>query len=82
MDRRTGPNQFATYQPTNFFHKESKSKKKKNFFFQVGGGVFGWCESWWGRGTWMDRQTGQTNLPLQLLPSWEHNNALMYKLCP
>ena len=55
MDRRTGPNQFATYQPTNFFHKESKSKKKKNFFFQVGGvclggasrggeGVHGWTD--------------------------------------
>ena len=30
---------------------------------------------------WTDEQA-QTNLPLQLLRSWWHNNALMYKLCP
>ena len=30
---------------------------------------------------WTDKQA-QTNLPLQLLPSWGHNNASMYKLCP
>ena len=30
---------------------------------------------------WTDEQA-QTNLPLQLLRSWGHNNALMYKLYP
>ena len=31
---------------------------------------------------WTDEQA-KTNLPLQLLRSWGHNNALiMYKLCP
>ena len=42
---------------------------------QVGGGgdcvVDGWTV-----------EQAQTNLPLQLLRSWGHNNALMYKLCP
>ena len=61
----------STYQPTNSFHKESKSKKKKTFFFRGGGGaVNGWTD-----------EQAQTNLPLQLLRSWGHNNALMYKLC-
>ena len=27
-------------------------------------------------------EQAQTSLPLQLLRSWGHNNALMYKLCP
>ena len=27
-------------------------------------------------------EQAQTNLPLHLLQSWGHNNALMYKLCP
>ena len=30
---------------------------------------------------WTDEQA-QTNLPLQLLVGWGHNNAFMYKLCP
>ena len=60
-----------------FFHKEFKSK---NFFFFFGGGgglggglgvVDGWTIA-----------KAQTILPLQLLQSWGHNNALMYKLCP
>ena len=37
----------------------------------------------WGGGVvdgWTDEQA-QTNLPLQLLRSWGHNNALMYKIC-
>ena len=53
---------------SDFFHKESKLKKK--FFFVWGGG--------WGRDRWMDRRTG----PNQLAPSFSSNNALMYKLCP
>ena len=62
----------------NFFHTESKCKKK-NLRGEGGAG--------WGRGHggevdgWTDEQA-QTNLPLQLLRSWRHNNALMYKLCP
>ena len=35
-----------------------------------GGGVDGWTV-----------KQAQTNLPLQLLRRWGHNNALMYKLC-
>ena len=53
-----------------FFHKRSKSEKK------MGGG--GWGEGG-GVDGWTDEQA-QTNLPLQLLQSWGHNNALMYKL--
>ena len=34
-----------------------------------------------GVGGWTDEQAN-INLPLQLLRSWGHNNALMYKLCP
>ena len=60
----------------NFIYKESKSKKKE-FFGGVGGG-----EGSGGGGRWTDRRTGQANLPLQLLQSWGHNNALMYKLRP
>ena len=49
-----------------FFYKESKSKKnKKNFGGGLGGG---------GRGRFTDRGHAQTNLLLQLLRSWEHNN--------
>ena len=56
-----------------FFHKESKSEEKKiEGLGRVGvGGVDGWIV-----------EQAQTNLPLQLLRSWGHNNALMYKLCP
>ena len=32
------------------------------------------CVCGGGGGRWMDRQQAQTNLPLQLLWSWEHNN--------
>ena len=35
------------------------------------GGVDGWTE-----------EQSQNNLPHQLLGSWGHSNALMYKLCP
>ena len=51
--------------------------------FFLGGGGGGWGCGWGGGGVdgWTDKQV-QTNLPLQLLRSWEHNNALMYKLCP
>ena len=56
-----------------FFHKESKSEEKKiEGLGRVGvGGVDEWIV-----------EQAQTNLPLQLLRSWGHNNALMYKLCP
>ena len=55
-----------------------------NKFFVLGGGA------WWegmGAGVWGEvdgctDEQAQTNLPLQLLRSWGHNNALMYKLCP
>ena len=53
-----------------FFHKDSKSKK--NFFIGGGGGA-GLVDGW-------TVEKAQTNLPLQLLRSWGHNNALMYKL--
>ena len=59
-----------------FFHKESKS----NFFWWrvgCGGARVG--------GVGVDGRTdeqAQTNLPLKHLPSWGHNNAFMYKLCP
>ena len=53
------------------FHEESKSKKK--FWGGLGGG--GMVDGW-------KVEQAQTNLPLQLLRSWGHNNALMYKLCP
>ena len=64
----------------NFFNKESKTylRKKKKIFFCV-------CEWGGGGGRGVDGLTdeqAQTNLPLQLLRSWGHNNALMYKLCP
>ena len=59
----------------NFFHKESKSKKKN-----LGGG--GGCEGGWGEG----KMDGQTNKPKPICPFnffkvGGHNNALMYKLC-
>ena len=66
-----------------FFHKESKSKK--NFFLRgLGWGVRGVRGREGGGGVVVgctDEQA-QTNLPFQLLRSWGHNNALMYKLCP
>ena len=56
--------------------------KIKLFFIGGGGGVGrggvgggGWVDGW------TDKQA-KTNLPLQLLQSWVHNNSLMYKLCP
>ena len=65
MDRRTGPNQFATYQPTIFFRKESKFKERKKiiFFFCVCVGGGGNWDGW--RGRWMDRRTS----PNQFAPS-------------
>ena len=71
----------------NFFHKESKSKKIKSFgtCVCVAGAGGGGVEVSRGMGRWMDRRAdeqAQTNLPLQLLRSWGHNNALMCKLCP
>ena len=56
----------------NFF---TKNPNLNNFFFFGGGGVGGGVDGW------TDEQA-QTNLPLQLLRSWGHNNAFMYKLCP
>ena len=63
------------------FHKESKSKTKKNW---GGGGErrVGLGEGRRGRGRWMDRRTGPNQFALQLLRTWGHNNALMFKLCP
>ena len=55
------------------FTKNQNLKKKKNRGVGVwgaGGGVDGWTD-----------EQAQINLPLQLLRSWGHNNALMYKLC-
>ena len=57
-----------------FFTKNPNLKKKFFWFFFLGGGgggVDGWTD-----------EKAQTNLPLQLLRCWGHNNALMYKLCP
>ena len=49
------------------------NKKIKIFFF------VGWGGEWRVRvDEWTDKQA-QTNSPLQLLQSWGHNNALMYK---
>ena len=53
-----------------FFYKESKSKKKL-----WGGGCGSRVDGW------TDEQA-QTNLSLQLLRSKGHTNALMCKLCP
>ena len=58
-----------------FFHKESKSRKKRKKFFVRGMGV-----GWGGLGGGVDGRTdeqAQSNLPLQFLRSWGHNNALM-----
>ena len=62
-------------------HKESKAKRN---WGGGGAGRFGGVSGGGGRCTWMDwtDEQAQTNLPLQLLRSWEHNNALMYNLCP
>ena len=62
----------------NCFHRESKS-----IFFFVGGGGGGVGGMGWVSGGvdgWTDEQA-QSNLPLQLLQSWGHDNALMYKFC-
>ena len=40
-----------------------------------------WGLGVWGVDGWTDEQA-QANLPLQLLRSWGHNNALMYKFFP
>ena len=63
-------------------HKESKAKR--NWGGGGAAGRFGGVSGGGGRCTWMDwtDEQAQTNLPLQLLRSWEHNNALMYNLCP
>ena len=65
----------------NLFDKESISKKNVCFFFWGGGGGGGGDGAGWVVDVWTDEQA-QTNLPLQLLRSWGHNNALMCKLCP
>ena len=65
----------------NFFHRESKSKKKI-FFGGGGAGGLGEVRGGGGRNRWKDRRTGPIQFPIQLLRSWGHNNALMYKLCP
>ena len=58
----------------NLFDTESKSKKM---------GVGCVCVGRGGGGVdvWTDKQA-QTISPFQLLRSWGHNNAFMYKLCP
>ena len=56
----------------NFFSQRIQISKK--IFFWGGGGV-GRVDRW-------AVEQAQTNLPLQFLRSWGHNNALMYKLCP
>ena len=63
-----------------FFYYEFKFK----IFFLRGGG---WGRGAVGRGArvsdFIPQRTdeqAQTNLPLQLLRSWGHNNALIYKL--
>ena len=51
------------------------------FFFSFlggGGGGPGQGEAGMEVNGWTDKQA-QTNLPLQLLRSWGHNNGLMYK---
>ena len=57
------------------FERQFSFSKLVNFFLQriqFGGGGGRW---------WTDEQA-QTNLPLQLLPSWGPYKALMCKLCP
>ena len=41
-----------------------------------------WGGGWGRRVDGRTDKQAQTNLPLQLLQSWGHNNALMYKLRP
>ena len=60
---------------SDFFFKESKSKKMFEFVF------------WWGEGSGggvdgLTDEQAQNYLPLQLFHSWGHNTALMYQLCP
>ena len=70
-----------------FFTQNPNLKKKYIFFlfffFWGGGAGAGMCVCAEGGGVdgWTDEQA-QTNLPLQFLRSWGHNNALMYKLWP
>ena len=52
---------------SDFFYHEPKFKIKNK---KGGGGVDGWTD-----------EQARTNLPLQLLRSWGHDNALMYMLC-
>ena len=59
---------------------ENSNPGKKSFFGGGGGGGDGRGEGE-GLDGWTEEQS-QTNLLLQLLRSWGHNNALMYKLCP
>ena len=61
----------------NFFTKNPNLKK---IVFLGGGGVCGEGGCWEGK---MDGQTNKPKpiCPIQLLRSWGHNNALMYKLC-
>ena len=54
-----------------FFFTKNPNLKLKLKKWEGGAGVDGWTD-----------EQAQTNLPLQLLWSWGHNNALMYKLWP
>ena len=54
-----------------FFTKDPNLKKKGGGRGAGWGVVDGWTV-----------EQAQTNLPLHLLRSWGHNNALVHKLCP
>ena len=64
---------------TKFF--STKIPNLKKFFFFFGGGGGGGVGVGGGVDGWTDEQA-RSNLPLQLLRSWGHNNALMYEFCP
>ena len=64
-----------------FFTKNPNLKKEKKISGGGEGGEVGVSGDGGRVDGWTDKQA-QTNLPLQLLLSWGHNNALMYKLCP
>ena len=75
-----------TFNLRNFFTK-NPNLKKNDFFFgggglAGGGGGLGGVTGDGGGVEGLTDEEAQTNLPLQLLRSWGHNNALMYKLCP